>query len=124
MLWPQSLAVPPRSELLEHVARLGREFVRRRMPEHAEILRLYHLAIRHGFGRGAKARVEILVDAEFVAEWERILGIAPDSYPEHPRTARCPKCRAPAQTERTFPGGALMRCSADPCGARWVERDG
>ena len=52
------MAIPPQGKAsLDLIVRLGREFARRGMTEHARKLRLYFLAMKRGFG-GARGSVE------------------------------------------------------------------
>ena len=114
----------------EMVVRLGREFVRRGMHEHARALRLYYVALRAGLAqRGAK--VDVRWDRALTEEWMKTLRLHPfdGHYEVRLPGVPCLRCRAPkgndrssARTEVVFPGGARMRC--DCCGARWLVDEG
>jgi hypothetical protein len=118
----------PREVLLEYVERLGREFVRRRMPQHAQKLRLYYLALQRGLA-SPRHEVDVRWSEPFVLEWLRTLKVPPyaDAYPVRPSGAPCPRCaqrgaQSATRTELVFPGGVRMRCGT--CETVWIEEDG
>lgn len=117
----------PRAELLHYVERLGREFVRRGMNDHARRLRLYYLALKHGLTTKGND-VEFRWSEAFVVEWMRTLKVPPykDDYPSRPRNSKCLKCNDRSSqpsitTVGSLPDGAKMRCGT--CGAIWIETD-
>lgn len=116
-----------RGELLQFVQRLGQEFVKRGMNDHARRLRLYYLALKHGLTTRGND-VEFRWSEAFVVEWMRTLKVPPytDDYPMRPRNSRCNKCNDRSQqpqinTIGNLPDGAKMRCGN--CGAVWIESD-
>ena len=118
------------SRYLELVVRLGREFVRRGMAQHARVLRLYYLAVKAGLV-GAGGEVEVRWDRALTEEWMKTFRVTPfeQHYELRPPGVPCFRCwavpgneRSSARTELVFPGGARIRC--DICGARWLVEDG
>lgn len=114
-----------RHRLLGLVARLGREFVRRGMDDHARRLRVYYLALRHGLVTGRNA-LDVRWDEAFTLEWLALLGLPPHAgdYDARPRPSRCRTCPQDRDALRTLlvlPDGAKVQCQT--CGATWVERD-
>jgi hypothetical protein len=117
-----------REALLQHVERLGREFVRRGMRAHAQKLRLYYLALQKGLA-SPRHEVDVHWNEPFVLEWLRTLQLPPyaDAYPVLPRGASCPRCQQrgaqpSTRTECVFEGGVRMRCGT--CEAVWLEAEG
>lgn len=121
-------AMLPREVLLGYVERLGREFVRRGMADHAQKLRLYYLALQRGLA-SPRHEVDVRWTEPFVLEWLRTLRLPPDpdAYPVRPRGAACTQCaqrgtQPSTRTELVFTGGVRMRCGT--CDAVWLEEDG
>jgi hypothetical protein len=114
-----------RDQLLEWVTRLGREFVRRGMPEHARLLRLYYLAVERGLD-SKRHEVQLHWNSTLVVDWMKNLQLAPWQVALRVRAegSSCQSCRRVAgatptvRTEATFPGGARMRCGT--CGDAWL----
>lgn len=114
--------------LLDQVAQLGREFVRRGMRREAGGLRVYYLAIRAGLVRGAEAQIEVRWSRAELEEWSHLLRLPPfeNAYPLGLRVP-CRRCKPgkggppAAREEKRWAGGALLRCSG--CGWRWVVDD-
>ncbi len=119
-----------RTELLEHVRRLGQTFRRKGMEEHAKKLRLYYLALSRGLTSSATHELDIHWSAGFVREWMRTLRVPPYDavYPLRPAGAGCERCgrklghKSDVITECAFPGGARKRCRS--CDGVWLEADG
>lgn len=117
-----------RSQLLQHVTTLGKEFARRGMDRHAAGLRLYYLALRGGLA-DRQRRIDLHWSEDFVVEWMRLLQLSPHdgAYPIRPEGAQCERCVAApgalssVRTERVFAGGSKMRC--DTCKAAWLVLD-
>ena len=117
-----------RTELLEWVERLGREFRRRGMDEHLRPLRVYYLALRHGLTTG---RLDVAWSAEHTRLWLEALRLPPfeDVLASRPLGTVCPRCgpelrrsgeAIPAARRRlAFPGGARVECLG--CHAAWLE---
>jgi hypothetical protein len=119
-----------RDALMRDVERLGREFARRGMKEHARSLRLYWLALKNGL-TDAKGVVNLQASPDWVSEWNGLLRLpgAEGHYPVLPAGAPCPECGPlagregiyAARTLRVLPDGALMVC--DECKAQWLVLD-
>ena len=128
-----------RARLLELVEMLGREFERLGETTKVETLRLYYLAVLRGLDH--RGSVKVAWDEEMTIEWFGMLRLPPYErlYSVHPRDYVCP-CpggggegpsgrpgdwshigKGTALTERTFPGGARLRCGC--CEARWLILD-
>jgi hypothetical protein len=115
----------PRPVLLEHVRRLGREFVRRDMQTHARKLRLYYLALSHDLA-GPSHEVDVHWSEPFVQVWLETLRVPPfaQALELKPRGGACNRClqagtQPSTRTELVFPGGVRMRCGS--CEAVWLE---
>ena len=119
--------MPPKSELLLSVRRLGEVFARRGMP-HVNVLRLYYLAVDHDLVNHANEMV-VHWSEDQTLEWMRTLRIPPfhTVYKVRPLGSLCPRCRGAGKIGRSpiaelkFPGGARMRCPS--CNAVWIEED-
>ena len=97
------------------------------MRSHAQALRLYFLALRHGLTQGQRHVVKVDWSEDAVIEWLRVFRVPPyqDAYPVRPRGSGCDGC-APGSghpveisTLLTFAGGAKMGCRS--CGRAWLE---
>ena len=128
-----------RARLLELVETLGKEFERLGETIKVETLRLYYLALVRGLDQHGVVKVSW--DEQAVIEWFGLLRLPPyeRTYTVRRRTYVCtcaggsgakPSGRpgdwshigkGTALTERTFPGGAKVRCAA--CEARWLVLD-
>jgi hypothetical protein len=118
-----------RQALLRLVARLGREFVRLELRDHAKRLRLYYFALEKNLLTGQGRGLDVKWNEKLVIEWMGLLQLPPydDLFPVLAPGAPCPQCAATQKaeaasvfTEITLPSGAKTVCAK--CGARWLTK--
>ena len=112
-----SLAVTDeeRAAELGLTARVGAEFVRLGLQEHAARARAHYRAVRAG-------RVSKEWTSALTLEWARMLRLPPHErhYRVLPRMSMCPDCTTSRKlTQVVFPGGARFKCAA--CDGEWLE---